>query len=379
VFDVRAMGTVDGGPEVPAWLTAFWLVGPYSFATMLTVLHMSAAESAAGGGHDGEGNGGRRLWLELAVLGGMCCFQCGMALWAPALRSTAGRLWALGALLAAAVPALALSAPGVRVMMTLEALMNGLCRGVALLGSDALRGRSFAQRLGYMVIFHDVTTAQPCAGAAERRAHAQRIAASLSVWVPTAAVALAALLTVLPPPAAAVAAALPPATNPIVGVTVVSSVLRSALGIVFFYSFLVVIDGAYGGTLLLAGIGAEPAMDAPYRSRSFGEFWGRRWDRAMQSILFVAAYRPARALGAGRGGAALATFVLSAAVHTCGVAVGGASTAECGSMFAFFLVQAGFVLIEAAVESPAGWLVTMGCISLSAPLFALPLLAVCGL
>ena len=62
-----------------------------------------------------------------------------------------------------------------------------------------------------------------------------------------------------------------------------------------------------------------------------------------------------------------------------GVAVGGASTAQCGSMFAFFLVQAGFVLLEAAAGAPAGWPVTMGCISLSAPLFVVPLLAVCGL
>ena len=370
-----ASKTNRGGPEVPVWLTLFWLVGPYSFAMALTALRATPA----------------RLGFELTALVAMCCFQCTLAYVAPPLRSPAGCAAVLCAAFAAGAPAAALSVRGVRVMMTLESLMNGLCRGVALLAHDALRNRSFAQRLGFVVIFHDVTAARAlCSstkGGVERRTRAARIARSFALWMPASAGAVAALLTLLPPPAvetAATAAEGPLARWPGMLLCSTSSgclhmALRSACGVVFFYGFLVLVDGAYNGTLLLAGIAADPAMDAPYRSTSFGEFWGRRWDSAMQSILFAAAYRPARALGAPRAVAVLATFVLSAAVHTAGVAAGGASTAQCASMFAFFVAQAGFVVLEAAAGAPAGRLMTMGCLLLSAPLFAAPLLSVCGL
>ena len=42
------------------------------------------------------------------------------------------------------------------------------------------------------------------------------------------------------------------------------------------------------------GILCESAMDAPYFAISFAEFWGKKWDRPMQTILYHGAYKPCK-------------------------------------------------------------------------------------
>jgi alginate O-acetyltransferase complex protein AlgI len=41
-----------------------------------------------------------------------------------------------------------------------------------------------------------------------------------------------------------------------------------------------------------AGIGVEPVMRAPIRSRSLGEFWGQRWNTAFNDLAHELAFRP---------------------------------------------------------------------------------------
>ena len=62
------------------------------------------------------------------------------------------------------------------------------------------------------------------------------------------------------------------------------------------------------------GVNAQPLMDHPLRSRSIGEFWGRRWNTAFHELAHRLAFRPlSRIVGAPV--AMLAGFVISGLIH----------------------------------------------------------------
>lgn len=97
---------------------------------------------------------------------------------------------------------------------------------------------------------------------------------------------------------------------------------------------------------LQAGILIPPIHDAPWRSRSLAEFWGRRWNRLFGDWFRQVIFRPLRR------GPYLATwlaFAFSGALHEWLVnlplwVVFG--TNLLGSMMLYFLIQAGGIVLE---------------------------------
>jgi hypothetical protein len=76
----------------------------------------------------------------------------------------------------------------------------------------------------------------------------------------------------------------------------------------------------FGGFRLIAlfwqarGINAEPIMDAPLRSTSLSEFWGKRWNLGFHDLARMLVFTPTRrAFGA--AGATLLVFLASGLVH----------------------------------------------------------------
>ncbi|KAJ1276080.1 hypothetical protein BS78_05G186800 [Paspalum vaginatum] len=64
----------------------------------------------------------------------------------------------------------------------------------------------------------------------------------------------------------------------------------------------------------LLGMEMEPQVDRPYLASSLRDFWGRRWNLMVPSILRPAVFRPARAR-LGDAAAVLATFLVSGLMH----------------------------------------------------------------
>ena len=62
------------------------------------------------------------------------------------------------------------------------------------------------------------------------------------------------------------------------------------------------------------GVEVERLFPNPAASRSLGEFWGRRWNRAFHTVVRSRIYRPVAARW-GRGWGVLATFVFSGILH----------------------------------------------------------------
>jgi D-alanyl-lipoteichoic acid acyltransferase DltB (MBOAT superfamily) len=68
------------------------------------------------------------------------------------------------------------------------------------------------------------------------------------------------------------------------------------------------------------GIPAAPLFDAPLRSTSLTEFWGRRWNLAFSEMCQLAVYKPL-APWLGRGPATAAAFAFSALLHELAISV----------------------------------------------------------
>jgi hypothetical protein len=131
----------------------------------------------------------------------------------------------------------------------------------------------------------------------------------------------------------------------------------------------------------LAGLDPGPLHDAPIRARTVGEFWGRRWNRAVSIWLGEQAFRPAaKRFGAPVG--VLAAFGASALLHAVPVWI-ALDVRHAVPMGAFFLLHGGIVLLESKLRvqkwAPAlGHLWTVGVFAVTLPLFAEPLLASLG-
>jgi hypothetical protein len=96
------------------------------------------------------------------------------------------------------------------------------------------------------------------------------------------------------------------------------------------------------------GIAVTPLMNAPIKSRSLAEFWGRRWNTAFNRVAHDLVFRPLRR----RVGAAMATmlaFLASGLLHDLILSV--PARAGYGLPTAYFMLQGAGLLFE---RSPAG-------------------------
>ena len=105
----------------------------------------------------------------------------------------------------------------------------------------------------------------------------------------------------------------------------------------------------------LVALGTETPriMHEPWLSRSHQDFWGRRWNKMIQDLLFRCIFLPLRRRRCPRALAVLATFFGSGAVHALPLALHPqATTAALASAMAFFLAQGAFLLAEHAGATP---------------------------
>jgi hypothetical protein len=124
------------------------------------------------------------------------------------------------------------------------------------------------------------------------------------------------------------------------------------------------------------GWSAPPINRTPYLSRSVAEFWSKRWNSIIGTILREHVYRPYSRRGAMVG--VVAAFVFSAAFHAylIGVAL---DSRHALAWVAFFLAQPALLVIERKLgvrrwKPVWGWAWTLGSLAVLFPLFIEPVL-----
>jgi hypothetical protein len=142
------------------------------------------------------------------------------------------------------------------------------------------------------------------------------------------------------------------------------------------FVFMAVLDAVLALVLAPFGWTVPPVNRAPYLATSLSDFWSRRWNSIINTILRDHVYRPVAHRGAVR--AMTATFVASAALHAylIGMLAGVLATL---AWTAFFLVQPLMMWIERRLRvrrwRPAwGHAWTLGALMLPYPLFIEPVL-----
>jgi alginate O-acetyltransferase complex protein AlgI len=101
-------------------------------------------------------------------------------------------------------------------------------------------------------------------------------------------------------------------------------------------------------------IDAPPIMNAPLRSRSIAEFWGRRWNAAFNQLAMRFVFRPV-AHRLGPAAATIAAFGASGLVHELVISV--PARGGYGLPTAYFLLQGAALLVERRLGQ--SWLFTM--------------------
>lgn len=159
------------------------------------------------------------------------------------------------------------------------------------------------------------------------------------------------------------------------------SVERTLVGGASCYFFVEATGRGVHGLFLSLGIVLEKPHDAPILSRSLGEFWGKRWNRAVGRWLHDNVFRPT-AVRAGLGAGVLAAFTVSGLLHFVPLALVcnlGAAT----SMGSFFILHGVLVILElklrlARLRPIFGRIVTLGTFAVTAPMFVEPMLQTLG-
>jgi predicted DCC family thiol-disulfide oxidoreductase YuxK len=99
------------------------------------------------------------------------------------------------------------------------------------------------------------------------------------------------------------------------------------------------------------GINVRPVMDAPLKSATLGEFWGRRWNGAFNQLAFENIFRPvARATGPITG--TIAAFLASGLIHELVISL--PARAGYGLPTAYFVLQGCGVLVQHRLTSIRG-------------------------
>ncbi len=156
-------------------------------------------------------------------------------------------------------------------------------------------------------------------------------------------------------------------------------VVRWGAGALFVYTAVEVAVSAVILFYGLLGVDPRPLHDDPIRSRTLVEFWGRRWNRAVQRFLKQTCFAPMARRGHPELGVVLA-FLLSTFFHVAFMlpAVG---PYWAGMMGAFFLLQLPFLWAERALgvarwrpSLARAWTLTL--LLASSPLFVEPVLRI---
>jgi alginate O-acetyltransferase complex protein AlgI len=112
-----------------------------------------------------------------------------------------------------------------------------------------------------------------------------------------------------------------------------------------------------------AGVDVDLIMNAPWRSKSLSEFWGRRWNGAFNSLVLDLLFRRfARSIGPVR--ATLTAFLISGLLHELVISL--PACAGYGLPTAYFLLQGWSVIAQRAFGMRgglAGWLFTMAIVA----------------
>ena len=105
-----------------------------------------------------------------------------------------------------------------------------------------------------------------------------------------------------------------------------------------------------------AGLNAEPIMEAPLRSKSVSEFWGRRWNGAFNRLALDFVFRPL-ARRQGIRIATMAAFLVSGLIHELVISLpaGGGY----GLPTAYFFLQGAGILTERALSQIRGQIFTI--------------------
>ncbi len=106
----------------------------------------------------------------------------------------------------------------------------------------------------------------------------------------------------------------------------------------------------------IAGLDAEPIMDAPLRSKSLSEFWGRRWNAAFNRLALDFVFRPL-ARRHGTTIATMAAFLVSGLIHELLTSL--PAGAGYGLSTAYFLLQGIGILTERALPQIRGQIFTI--------------------
>ncbi|PWZ05946.1 putative long-chain-alcohol O-fatty-acyltransferase 4 [Zea mays] len=103
----------------------------------------------------------------------------------------------------------------------------------------------------------------------------------------------------------------------------------------------------------LLGMEMEPQVDRPYLASSLRDFWGRRWNLMVPSILRPSVFRPVRAR-LGNAAGVQATFLVSGLMHEL-MFYYIMRSAPSGEVTAFFLLHGACAAAEGWWASHAGW------------------------
>lgn len=142
------------------------------------------------------------------------------------------------------------------------------------------------------------------------------------------------------------------------------------------FSTFAMVDGAIALVLAPFGRTIPPVNRAPYLATSLSDFWSRRWNSIINTLLRAHVFRPFSHRGA--VAAMTATFIASAALHAylVGMLLGVGATL---AWTAFFLAQPVLMWVERRLRVrrwPAAWghAWTLGALALLYPLFIEPVL-----
>lgn len=87
-----------------------------------------------------------------------------------------------------------------------------------------------------------------------------------------------------------------------------------------------------------------PPFENPWASTSLTEFWGKRWHQFLRQTFIVFGGYPGKAVGGGRVGMVLGTFVASGLYHECAMVAMGREWDNTVPLF--FALQGVFILLE---------------------------------
>lgn len=153
-----------------------------------------------------------------------------------------------------------------------------------------------------------------------------------------------------------------PATPPNPSANILPGLIKAALGAILLWGIAPLFHGLLSGWIgmtglvlilhfglfhLLAafwnsrGVPVEPIMNRPLQSQSLAEFWGARWNRAFNELMFYFVFRPT-APRTGTIVATLVVFLVSGLIHDLVISV--PARGGYGLPTAYFLIQ-GFALL----------------------------------